>query len=271
MGPSRGILFLHAVAVPGAVALAVTPHMVTSALRSVMPSAVRGSASMQYGGGGYDQQQNYGGQQGYDNYGGGQQQGYDAQQGYGAPQEYNAQVLWRIYPYSGVDGHNHFSGAVSSMNQNRFNSVCEKYGTMPYGLIANDERILSRWNMMYPVDTVSRSQCSVRVLPDGNAVLMSTGKPPTLWRMPGGQWNALYSGQSQYLSDGTQISLDCNNPENAVFTCQNEAAMQQGGAQQQAGYEQQGGYPPQQGGYEQGGYQQDQQQGGYPQQGGYGY
>ena len=52
-----------------------------------------------------------------------------------------------------------------------------------------------------------------------------------------------------------KISLDCTNPDAAVFVCQN---MQQGPGGMQPGYPQQGypqqGYPP---------------QGGYPQQGGY--
>jgi hypothetical protein len=88
--------------------------------------------------------------------------------------------------------------------------------------------------MLYPVDSVSRSQCKVTVYPDGNALLTSQGScAPTMWRQPGGPWNALYDGQMEWLTDGCQVSLDANNPEGAVFTCQQEM----------------GGYDQQQGGY----------------------
>ena len=107
--------------------------------------------------------------------------------------------------------------------------------------------------MLNPVPTVSRAQCKVNVAADGGAVLTSLGScSPTLWRSQGGPWNALYEGQAQYLSEGDQVSLDANNPESAIFTCQNEGAYSQQGYAQQ-GYAQQGGYPQQ----------------GYPQQGGY--
>jgi len=162
-------------------------------------------------------------------------------------QGYGEQVLWRIYPATGVAGHNMFSGAVSTLNQDRFGSVCEKYGAFPYALIANDERILSRWNMLQPVETVSRSQATVKAFPDGAVLLTSQGScAPTLWRQQGGPWNALYQGEAQYLADGCQVSLDASNPEAAVFTCQQEMA---GGYDQQGGYDQYG--QQQQGGYQQ--------------------
>ena len=162
-----------------------------------------------------------------------QQQGY-GQQGFGQQQ----QVLWTIYPAAGVQGHNKFSGAVSQVNQGRFGSVCEKYGIMPYALIANEDRILSKWNMVFPVDTVSRSQAKITVYPDGNALLTSNGScAPTLMRQQGGQWEYLYEGQMQWLTNGCQVSLDASNPEGAVFTCQQEMGQQQGGfGQQQGGY-----------------------------------
>jgi len=189
---------------------------------------------MQYG---YDQQQGYGQQQGYDQQQGyGQQGGYQQQQGYGG----GSQALWSIHAFSGVMGHNKFSGAVSELNKDRFRSVCEKYGQLPYTLIGGDERILCRWNIVNdPGTSVSRSQCKVSLYPDGTAVLTSMGScSPTLWRSQGGPWNALYKDQTQVLTSGDQVGLDANNPESAVFTCQNEAvAMQQGG-----GYQQQGGY-----------------------------
>jgi len=161
-------------------------------------------------------------------------QGYAPQQDYGGYQQVGAQVLWRIYPAAGVSGHNRFSGAVSDLNRDRFSSVCNKYGTLPYELIANDERILCRWNMQFPVETVSRSQCKVTVYPDGNALLTSQGScAPTLWRQQGGPWNALYDGQMEWLTNGCQVSLDANNPEGSVFTLQQEMGAY---GQQQGGY-----------------------------------
>ena len=122
-------------------------------------------------------------QQGYDQ---GAQQGYYQQQGY--QQGYGAQALWSLHAFTGVQGHSQFSGAVSAINQDRFGSVAQKYTYLPYSLIGGDERILSRWNMLNPVPTVSRAQCKVNVAPDGGAVLTSLGScAPTLWRSQGGQ------------------------------------------------------------------------------------
>ena len=83
---------------------------------------------------------------------------------------------------------------------------------------------------------------------------MSNGRGPTLWRTHGGAWNTLYKGQTAVLQHGDQVSLDCSQPEGAVFTCQFEGGgmygqqgMQQGayGGQQQ----QQGAYGGGGGGY----------------------
>ena len=131
--------------------------------------------------------------------------------------------------------------------------------------------MLSRWNMAQEKLTVSRVQALVNVGHDGSATLLSSGKGPTLVRFPGGPWNPLFKGQPHRLNDGDEISLDCNNPEGAVFTLRN--VMQQGGGfGGQGGYAHQGGFPPQGGGYppQQGGF--PPQGGGYPPQGGgYGY
>ena len=115
---------------------------------------------------------------------------------------------------------------------------------------------------------VSRVQSTVQVLRDGTPVLISNGKQPTLWREQGGQWNALYKGQKKRIANGDQISVDCYNPEGAVFTCQDDSAQAGGGQQMQGGYGQQmqGGYDQQQGGYGQAQQGYAQQQGGYGQQ-----
>ena len=224
----------------------------------------RSSTKMQYGGGYGGQQGGYGApQQGY---GQPQQGGYGAPQqgGYGAPQQGGGQAVWRIQPIMGVGGHTRFQ-AFGPEYANAF----QKYSMIPYSLcFPGDDFVLGRWNMMQPSPYVSRQQVVVNLLPDGNAILYSTGKPATGIRQNGGQWNWLYNGQQHYIQHGDQVSLDQNNPEGAVFQFEN-AAM--GGGQMGYGQQQQG-YGQQQGGYGQG-YGQQQggygQQGGYPQQGGY--
>ena len=201
--PGRG-LWLCIVAANARVAasLVVHPSLATKALLR-MTSPATGVVKMQYG---YDQQQGYGQQQGYDQQQGyGQQGDYQQQQGYGG----GSQALWSIHAFSGVMGHNKFSGAVSELNKDRFRSVCEKYGQLPYTLIGGDERILCRWNIVNdPGTSVSRSQCKVSLYPDGTAVLTSMGScSPTLWRSQGGPWNALCIRPQQEPSPGLAHAL----------------------------------------------------------------
>jgi len=257
MGSFRGMCVFSVVAVMPQL---VTSLVATPSFLSAPGFVAQSTVKMQYGGQqGYDQQQGYNAQQGYGN----AQQSYGQQQGGFAGSSGGS---WLIYAAAGVQGHNMFSGAVTPINRDRFGSICEKYGQLPYRLLCDrgDKRTLGRHNMQFQVPTVSRSQCKVSVTADGMAYLTSTGTcANTLWRMPNGQWNELYADQTQMLQSGVQIGLDVTNPEGTVFTLQYEpAGMQQGGdqayGQQQQGFgQQQGGYP---------------QQGGYAQQGGgYGY
>jgi hypothetical protein len=232
----------------------------------------RSCLKMQYG------QQGYGAPQGYPQqgqygqpqqgqYGGYGQQGQYGQQdqyGYGNQQGYGGQALWRIHAVAGTTGHNRLTGAPG---------MGERYSMLPYTLMnVGEEFVLGRWNMMQPSPYVSRQQAIMQILPDGSAILTSVGKPVTLIRTRGGQWNSLYNGQQHFLNDGDQIGLDAKNPEGSVLQFEN-CAMQQGGYDQgygQYGQQQQGQY----GGYGQGQYGQQggygQQQGGYgQQQGGY--
>ena len=142
MGAFR-VICLFLAAMPRLVAcLVFHPSPMTSAPLRMTPAVSGSAVKMQYG-----QQQGYGGQQqGYDQqqgYGGQQQQGYGQQQ-----QGYGSQALWRIYAANGVCGHTQFTGAVSAVNKDRFGSVPQKYSQLPYTLIADDERILSKWNMI---------------------------------------------------------------------------------------------------------------------------
>jgi len=167
-----------------------------------------------------------------------EQQNYGAQQQAIAPQEqqnYGAQqqaawhhphgtnrVLWRVAGVSGTHSR--------------------------YNLRKHDVQILSRYNMLKQRLTVSRKQAMVSCNADGTATLTSVGKGPTLWRERGGPWCSVQRGEGLVLTDGDELSLDCNDPEGAHFACQQKSAVQ-GGYQQDlaatmeaaaAGYAQQG-------------------------------
>jgi hypothetical protein len=148
-----------------------------------------------------------------------------------------ASTKWNIDCYNGVAG---FSGVAGFMADNKFGDrefrmEYEREGRpcqLPYQIGSGEEKMLSRWNMIDQKLTVSRGQALIRCKADGTAVLSSEGDSPTLWRAPGGQWNSLYKDQETIISDGDQVSLDCNDPEGAVFVCYAEA----GGGGQDAGW-----------------------------------
>ena len=90
---------------------------------------------------------------------------------------------------------------------------------LPHTLRSGETLVLSRFYMQRPKLTVSREQCKVMVAADGTADLVSCGKGPTLLRQSGSPWYAVSRSDTCPLADGDQISLDCNDPEAAVFTC----------------------------------------------------
>ena len=96
-----------------------------------------------------------------------------------------------------------------------------RVNALPHTLRSGEELVLTRWHMQRPKLTVSREQCKVIVAADGTADLVSCGKGPTLLRQSGAQeWYAVSRSDTCPLADGDQISLDCNDPEAAVFTCE---------------------------------------------------
>ena len=109
---------------------------------------------------------------------------------------------------------------------------------------------------------VSRQQCVVQVATDGSASILSVGKNPTGWRAhQGAPWQWLMRNQILAITDGTQVSLDVQHPDEAVFTCWRDGGA---GVQQHprmSGY--QHGFP------QHGAIGGHPQQGEYPQQGGY--
>jgi len=137
------------------------------------------------------------------------------------------QVRWHLAGTNGVQPFS--SGGI----------LQKKSDQLPYGLKCGDERKLSRWNMINQKLTVSRVQAKVKVAPDGSATLTSVGKGPTMWRQADGPWFAIQNGVTTTLASGDQVSLDCNDPEAAIFTCVEASAMEQGG-HQQGGLAQQG-------------------------------
>ena len=143
---------------------------------------------------------------------------------------------WTLAGLSGVTG---FDFTQDNPTYSSWGLHATVADPLPYTLSTNDEQVLSRWNMVHQQLTVSRKQCLVKCLGDGTATLTSVGMGPTLWRMQGNPWCALQKGDKVTLTDGDQISLDCNDPEAAVFVCLG-AAVQQGGGQQ-GGYQQEGG------------------------------
>jgi len=203
----------------------------------------RASVAMQYGA-----QQGYGTQQGFDSQQGYAQQGYDqqgyTQQGYGGQQDYGSQkksqVLWRIYGYAGVAGFSGVSGFAGDWKGSHFKQEPDDESrpcALPYVLSKGDEQVLSRWNMNEQKLTVSRIQATVSCMGDGAATLTSKGKGPTLWRPHDGEWQWLHKDEIHVLAHGDLVSLDFNNPEAAVFVCQQEVGYAQ---QDQYGFAQQG-------------------------------
>jgi len=93
-----------------------------------------------------------------------------------------------------------------------------------------DVQVLSRFSMLTQKLTVSRVQAIVQIH-DGTATLSSCGRDSTLWRGRGLPWVALNKGDQVPLTDGDQVSLDCNDAEAAVYTCE-EQAQEQGAMQQ---------------------------------------
>jgi hypothetical protein len=150
------------------------------------------------------------------------------QQQWEPPQTSTTKVIWSIAAYNGVAG---FSGVTGFAAQNKGGFFQLEYGSegrpcqLPYTLGYGDEQVLSRWNMEEQALTVSRVQAIVKCQADGSALLTSEGKGATLWRQYGGPWNYLQTDEQVILGDADQVSLDCNDPERAVFILEQQSAL----------------------------------------------
>jgi len=141
------------------------------------------------------------------------------------PVQGGGQALWRLDEFFG--GH----GGVTGYSTGGI--LPKERDQLPYLLRMDEERVLSRWNMREPKITVSRIQAAVQVLPDGQLYLTAKGRSPTMYREGyGAPWVSLEKGDALYLGDGDHVSLNCNDPEAAVFVCQQEGAADAGGAVQ---------------------------------------
>ena len=131
--------------------------------------------------------------------------------------------LWRLAPYTGVCGFSGVSGFTAEAKYNNFVQEFENSDVkgrpcqLPYKLAAGDERMLSRWNMIDQKLTVDRAQALVECFKDGSAILTGKGDKPTLWADSSGQWTNIEKEESVQLSHGDLVSLDCSDPEGAVF------------------------------------------------------
>ena len=189
------VIVLAAIVMPESMALRTGPLGATP-----RTSAVR----MQYGYGAPPQQGYGGGQYGGGQYGAppqqagyGAQPGYPQQGGYGAPQQ--------------------MGGGMGGMASWR---VCSANMITCYTVRNGEQQVLGRSDGPMP-DTVSRQQCIITIGNDGTGTVTSMGRGPTGVRenymTP---WAWLQKDQRKVIADGTMISLDVNNPEGHVFTCQ---------------------------------------------------
>ena len=129
----------------------------------------------------------------------------------GSPYRNNLNELVGVGSFTGVTG---FAGEDKSRDYD-----IDKSSPVVYPLCEGDEQVLSRWNMVEQKLTVSRRQCDV-VCQGGYAMLVTNGRSPTLWRERGGPWCSVSKGESLVLNDGDQVSLDAQEPDAAVFTCE---------------------------------------------------
>jgi len=178
------------------------------------------------------------------------------------PRVASVQMLWHVFPRDGAAG----------------------LLTTEYFVERGKQQPLGCYDMGQQRQDIPPDQCIVQAADDGSCIYVyARGFQPTGWRTsPNEPWTWMQPGESVTLGNGHKVSLDCNDPEGAVFKFEKANPQQGGYGQQQGGYGQPqgGGYgQPQGGGYGQpqgggygppqgGGYGQP-QGGGYGQQGGY--
>ena len=94
--------------------------------------------------------------------------------------------------------------------------------TKEYHIEPGESRNLGREDLgtyAYQSPNVDEVQCILQVAEDGSAVYAyAQGRTPTGWRTrPDEPWGWMQPGESTTLQSGWKVSLDCNNPESAVY------------------------------------------------------
>lgn len=94
--------------------------------------------------------------------------------------------------------------------------------TKEYHIEPGESRNLGREDLgtyAYQSPNVDEVQCILQVAEDGSAVYAyAQGRTPTGWRTrPDEPWRWMQPGESTTLQSGWKVSLDCNNPESAVY------------------------------------------------------
>ena len=89
-----------------------------------------------------------------------------------------------------------------------------------YNVEPDQEQALGYYDIEgYDAQGVDPQQCVVHVASDGSCVYVyAQGTQPTGWRTnPNEAWTWMNPGESTVLQSGWKVSLDINNPENAVY------------------------------------------------------
>ena len=98
--------------------------------------------------------------------------------------------------------------------------VCSANTPTRYTVHNGKQLVLGRSDGPMPI-TVSRKQCIIAIGNDGTGTVTSVGMGSTGVRENASTlWLWLRANQSKVIADGTMVSLDSNNPEGHVFTCQ---------------------------------------------------
>jgi hypothetical protein len=93
--------------------------------------------------------------------------------------------------------------------------VCAANTPTRYTVRNGEQQVLGRTDKTMP------QQCIITIGNDGTGTVTSVGMGSTGVREnTSTPWEWLSKNQSKVIADGTMISLDVNNPEGLIFTCQ---------------------------------------------------
>jgi hypothetical protein len=126
-----------------------------------------------------------------------------------SPRRAAVSMYWRVFPRDGMD--NTWSERTSFRA-----GLKNEYKVEP-----GRQQALGCYDMTYSISGViiDPAQCIVQLADDGGCIYAyAQGVQPTGWRTrPDEPWNWMMPGESVVLQSGNKVSLDCTNPENAVY------------------------------------------------------